>query len=107
MRAVELHGRGCAGWTYGVVEGGEQLTAHDPDIFFVFGEVLDREVRRGFFERCQDMVWVCDAGVFQAREGIVVAMCPKTVSMTTSDVSKGRDSAGEHAPAQLMGMGMG
>ena len=55
-------------------------TTHGSDILFVFREVLDGEVGCGFFQRGEDVFWVGDAGVDQAREGVLVAGQAESVS---------------------------
>ena len=54
--------------------GEEELTAHNPDVFFMFGEALDWEIRASFLQRCEGMAGVGDAGVFEPRLGVVVAV---------------------------------
>lgn len=85
-------------------KGRGNLTAHNAYVLFVFGEVLDGKVRPGFFQGRKGVVWICDAGVFEARESVVVAVegswsacLPETMDREAAPLNVCADSIDESA----------
>ena len=50
------------------------LTAHYPDVSFMFREILDWEVRVEVVQRCERGIGVCETRVCEASESVVVAV---------------------------------
>ena len=50
------------------------LTAHYPDVSFMFREILDWEVRVEVVQRCERGIRVCETRVCEASESVVVAV---------------------------------
>lgn len=89
------------GWGGGRGEEGK-LTAHDAYILFVFGKLVNCEVRPHFSEGREGVFWVCDAGVFEPREGIVVAVeVASSSELYFRDSGFGGGRIGRCAPSQL------